>query len=276
MITLRQLAQWKKTGEKFTMLTAYDYTVAVLLARAQVPVMLVGDSLGNVVLGHRTTLPVTLEDMIHHTRAVVRGSGEALVVVDMPFMSYQVSVEDAVRNAGRLIKEGGAHAVKLEGGVDMVPVIQAIVRADIPVMAHIGLCPQAIHQVGGYATQAVDAAGRKRLLADARAVEKAGAFAVVIEKTDHASAREVTRALRIPTIGCGSGPGCDGQVLVTYDLLGLFVDFTPCFVKRYAELGADAIKAVQAFSSDVRAGVFPQAKAAGRGSKPKSDKRRRP
>jgi 3-methyl-2-oxobutanoate hydroxymethyltransferase len=259
MITIRQLAQWKESGEKFTMLTAYDYTMAALVAKAGIPVALVGDSLGQVVLGYSSTLPVTMEDMIHHTRAVVRGAAGCLVVTDMPFMSYQVSVEDAVRNAGRLMKEGGAHAVKLEGGADMVPVIQAIVRADIPVMAHIGLCPQAVHQCG-YRTQAVDAAGRKQLLADARAVEKAGAFAVVIEKTEHAAAREVTRVLKIPTIGCGSGPYCDGQVLVTYDVLGLFQDFTPCFVKRYAQLGDAAMTALTAFAADVRAGKFPEAK----------------
>jgi 3-methyl-2-oxobutanoate hydroxymethyltransferase len=255
-VTVRDLQRWKAAGERFTVLTAYDYSFARLLAKAGVPVLLVGDSLGNVVLGHRSTLPVTMDDMVRSTAAAARGAGECLVVADLPFLSYQVSTEEAVRNAGRLM-QAGAHAVKLEGGRDMADVIAAIVRADIPVMAHIGLTPQAVHQLGGHRTQAVDAAGRRQLLADARAVQAAGAFAVVIEKVPPAAAAAVTRALRIPTIGCGSGPHCDAQVLVTYDLLGWFGDFTPSFVKRYAELGDAAVAAMSRFTADVRAGRFP-------------------
>jgi 3-methyl-2-oxobutanoate hydroxymethyltransferase len=257
MVTLQNLAHWKATGQKFAMLTAGDYTLAKLIAAAGVPVILVGDSLGQVMLGYPSTQPVTLEEMIHHTRAVVRGAGAALVVADMPFMSYQVSVEDAVRSAGRLVKEGGAQAVKLEGGADFSDVIRGIVRAGIPVMGHIGLRPQSVVQQGGYRTQGTDAAGRRQLLADGRAVEKAGAFALVIEKTDGAAAGAVTRALRIPVIGCGSGPACDAQVLVTYDVLGLFPDFTPPFVKQYARLGDAAKIAMTAFDLDVRLGKFP-------------------
>lgn len=256
MITLRQLAHWKATGQKFAVLTAYDYTFAKLVAAAGVPVILVGDSLGQVMLGYPSTQPVTLEEMIHHTRAVMRGAGTTLVVADMPFMSYQVSVEDALRNAGRLVKEGGAQAVKLEGGADFAEVIRAIVRAGIPVMAHIGLRPQSVHQYG-YRTQATDAAGRRQLLLDAKAVEKAGAFAVVVEKAEASATGAVTRALHIPVIGCGSGPDCDAQVLVTYDVLGLFPDFTPSFVKQYARLGDAARIALSAFDADVRTGKFP-------------------
>jgi 3-methyl-2-oxobutanoate hydroxymethyltransferase len=258
MLTPQQLAHWKATGQKFAVLTAGDYTMAKLIAAAGVPVILVGDSLGQVMLGYPSTQPVTMEEMIHHTRAVVRGAGAALVVADLPFMSYQVSVEEAVRNAGRLVKEGGAHAVKLEGGADFSEVIRAIVRAGIPVMGHIGLRPQSVLQQGGYRTQGADAAGRKQLLADGRAVEKAGAFAVVLEKTEAATAGALTRALPIPVIGIGAGPHCDGQVLVTYDVLGLFPDFTPPFVKQYARLGDVAKVALVAFDADVRLGKFPE------------------
>lgn len=260
-VTIRHLAQWKQAGEKFTMLTAYDYSLARLVAQAGIPVILVGDSLGQVILGHRTTLPVTVDDIIHHSAAVVRGAPEALVVADMPFGSYQVSQEEAVRNAVRLIRESGAQAVKLEGGEDMAPVIAAISRADIAVMAHIGLTPQAVHRLGGYRTQAVDPAGLQQLLADAQAVAQAGAFAMVIEKVPDAAAADVTRSVGIPTISCGSGPDCDGQVLVTYDLLGLFGDFTPPFAKRYADLGKAAVQAMTRFAADVRGRRFPPAAA---------------
>jgi len=259
-ITTRHLAEWKQKGEHFAVLTAYDYSMAKLVAKANIPVVLVGDSLGQVILGYSSTLPVTLENMIHHTAAVVRGAPECLVVADMPFLSYQVSREEAVRNAGRLIKEGGAQAVKLEGGEDMAEVVAALVRADIAVMGHVGLTPQAVHQLGGYRTQAVDEAGQQKLLADAEALEKAGAFAVVLEKIPAAAAEKVTRTLSIPTIGCGAGPACDGQVLVTYDILGLFGDFKPSFVKRYAELGQAAVDAMAAFRQDVASGAFPEEK----------------
>jgi 3-methyl-2-oxobutanoate hydroxymethyltransferase len=258
--TIRHLQQWKAAGEKFVMLTAYDYSLARWVAKAGIPVVLVGDSLGNVMLGYPTTLPVTMDDMVRATAAVVRGAPDCLVVADMPFLSYQVSAEEAVRNAGRLLKEGGAQAVKLEGGRDMAPVIAALARADIAVMGHIGLTPQAVHQLGGFRTQAADEAGRRRLLADARAVAAAGAFAVVIEKVPESAAQAVTRTLPIPTISCGAGPHCDGQVLVTHDLLGLFGDFTPPFVKRYAQLGEAAVGAMAAFAADVKAGKFPEKK----------------
>lgn len=254
-VTIRHLAQWKAAGEKFVMLTAYDYSMARLVAKANVPVILVGDSLGQVILGYRTTLPVTVGDIIHHTAAVVRGAPDCLVVADLPFGSYQISMEDALRNACRCIQEGNAQAVKLEGGKDMAPVIAALTRAGIAVMAHIGLQPQSVHRVG-YRTQATDPAGRRKLLEDAKAVEKAGAFAVVIEKVPADAAAAVTRALAIPTIGCGSA-ACDGQVLVTYDLLGLFGDFTPCFAKRYANLGEAAVQAMGAFMAEVRSCKFP-------------------
>lgn len=256
-VTIRRLAEWKRSGERFAMLTAYDYSLAKLVAQAGVPVILVGDSLGQVVLGHRTTLPVTLEDMLRHTAAVVRGAGESLVVADLPFLSYQVSREEAVRNAGRLLKEAGAQAVKLEGGEAWAPTVAALVEAGIPVMGHIGLMPQSVHQHGGYRTQATDEDGQARLLRDAQALQAAGAFAVVLEKVPDAAAARVTQALGIPTIGCGAGPACDGQVLVLHDILGLFGDFTPPFAKRYAELGQAAITAISAFAADVKAGKFP-------------------
>lgn len=257
-ITVRDLTKWKKNKEPFTMLTAYDYSMAKLVARAGIPVILVGDSLGQVMLGYSSTLPVTMEQMIHHTAAVVKGAPECLIVADMPFMSYQVSIEEAVYNAGRLIKEGGAHAVKLEGGQDMADVVAALVRADVAVMGHVGLTPQAVHQLGGYQTQAIDTAGEKELLADAKAVEAAGAFSVLMEKVPEAAATKVTKALKVPTIACGAGRGCDGQVLVTYDLLGLFSDYVPPFVKQYADLGQTAVKAMKAFNQDVQKGLFPE------------------
>jgi 3-methyl-2-oxobutanoate hydroxymethyltransferase len=259
-ITIRHLSDWKKKGERFSMLTAYDYSLARLVAKAGIPAILVGDSLGQVVLGYKSTLPVTIDEMVHHTAAVVRGAPECLVVADMPFLSYQVSSAEAVRNAGRLIKKGGAQAVKIEGGEDMAEVVAALVRADIAVMGHVGLTPQAVHQLGGYRTQAVDAAGQQKLLADAQAIEKAGAFAIVLEKIPAEAAAKVTQALSIPTIGIGAGPACDGQVLVSYDLLGLFEDYKPSFVKRYAELGRTAVEAMAAFNDEVRAGAFPSDK----------------
>ncbi len=257
-ITVLHLRQWKATREKFVVLTVYDYAMAKLAVQAGVPVLLVGDSLGQVILGYKSTLPVTMEDIIRHTAAVTRGAPEALVVADMPFMSYQVSVSEAVANAGRLLKETGAQAVKLEGGEPMADVIRAIVRAGIPVMAHIGLTPQAVNQLGGYKTQATDSAGERRLLADAKAVEEAGAFALVLEKIPDQVAVKVTRALSIPTVGIGAGPACDGQVLVSYDLLGLFGDYVPPFVKRYAQLGEAAKDAMGRFVEDVKKGKFPQ------------------
>jgi 3-methyl-2-oxobutanoate hydroxymethyltransferase len=261
-VTTRKLAQWKEKGERFTVLTAYDYSMAKLVGQAGIKVVLVGDSLGNVIQGQTSTLPVTLEEMIYHCRAVVKALPECLVIADMPFLSCQVSIPEAIRNAGRVMKEAGVQAVKVEGGEEMAETVRAMTRAGIAVMGHIGLRPQSIHQLGGYATQAKDEAGLQQLLADGRALEKAGAFAVVVEKVAPTAAQSITAALTIPVIGCGAGPDCDAQVLVTYDLLGLFADFTPSFVKRYAELGAAAISAMQKFDQDVRAGKFPEKAAA--------------
>ncbi len=255
-ITIRTLAARKRRGEPITMLTAYDFAFARIFDQAEIDCLLVGDSLGNVVQGADTTLPVTLDEMIYHTRLVNRGAPRALVVADMPFGSYQVSAEDGVRSAIRLVKEAGAQAVKLEGGESVAQTIARIVAAEIPVMGHVGLTPQAIHRMGGFRVQGRSDASRARVLRDARAVEQAGAFAVVLEGMPADLAQEITASLSIPTIGIGAGSGCDGQVLVMHDMLGLN-DWTPSFVKQYANLGADAAKAARAFAEEVREGKFP-------------------
>jgi 3-methyl-2-oxobutanoate hydroxymethyltransferase len=255
-ITLPVLARRKRRGEKIAMLTAYDYTFACIFDTAGIDILLVGDSLGNVVQGRDTTLPVTLDEVVYHTRLVSRGVRRALLVADLPFGSYQVSAEDAVRSAVRCVKEGGAHAVKLEGGTRVAPVIERIVAAEIPVMGHVGLTPQAIHRMGGHRVQGRTEASRARVLADARAAEEAGAFAVVLEGMPSELAREITRSLRVPTVGIGAGPDCDGQVLVMHDLLGLS-DWTPSFVKQYANLGVLASQAARSFADEVAAGKFP-------------------
>jgi 3-methyl-2-oxobutanoate hydroxymethyltransferase len=255
-ITLPVLARRKRRGEKIAMLTAYDYTFACIFDTVGIDVLLVGDSLGNVVQGRDTTLPVTLDEIVYHTRLVSRGVRRALLVADLPFGSYQVSAEEAVRSAVRCVKEGGAHAVKLEGGTRVAPVIERIVAAEIPVMGHVGLTPQAIHRMGGHRVQGRTEASRARVLADARAAEEAGAFAVVLEGMPSELAREITRSLRVPTIGIGAGPDCDGQVLVMHDLLGLS-DWTPSFVKAYANLGALASQAARSFADEVASGKFP-------------------
>lgn len=256
-ITVLDIQRMKQEQKKIVMLTAYDYPFARILDECGVDVLLVGDSLGNVVMGLDNTLPVTVGEMEHHARAVRRGSKQALVVVDLPFLSYQVSIEEAKRNAGMLIKNTGAEAVKLEGGENMEEVIRALTLIDIPVMAHIGLTPQSIHRMGGYRVQGKQEAQRQKLLADAAAVERAGAFAVVMECVPASLAKEITQSLTIPTIGIGAGPYCDGQVLVIHDLLGLSGKFRPKFIKQYAQL-EDAIKqAVSAFITDVRSGIFP-------------------
>ena len=256
-ITVLEIQRMKQEQKKIVMLTAYDYPFARILDECGVDILLVGDSLGNVVMGLDNTLPVTVGDMEHHTRAVRRGSKQALVVVDLPFLSYQISVEEAKRNAGLLIKNTGAEAVKLEGGENMEEVIRALTLIDIPVMAHIGLTPQSIHRMGGYRVQGKQEAQRQKLLADAMAVERAGAFAVVLECVPAPLAKEITQSLTIPTIGIGAGPYCDGQVLVIHDLLGLSGKFRPKFIKQYAQL-EDVIKqAVNAFITDVRSGTFP-------------------
>lgn len=255
--TAATFAAAKAKGEKLSMLTAYDYSTAKLEDESGINGILVGDSLGNVVLGYEDTVSVTMEDMIHHGAAVARGAKNALVVVDMPFMSYEVTVEDAVRNAGRLMKEGRAGAVKLEGGVRVAEQIRAIVKAGIPVMGHIGLTPQSINVFGGFKVQGKSEEAARALLADAKAVEEAGAFAVVIEAVPAALAQMITDAVSIPTIGIGAGAGCDGQILVYQDMLGMFSDFTPKFVKRYANVGEVMREAFANYAAEVASGAFP-------------------
>lgn len=255
--TAATFAAAKAKGEKLSMLTAYDYSTAKLEDESGINGILVGDSLGNVVLGYEDTVSVTMEDMIHHGAAVARGAKNALVVVDMPFMSYEVTVEEAVRNAGRLMKEGRAGAVKLEGGVRVAEQIRAIVKAGIPVMGHIGLTPQSINVFGGFKVQGKSEEAARALLADAKAVEEAGAFAVVIEAVPAALAQMITDAVSIPTIGIGAGAGCDGQILVYQDMLGMFSDFTPKFVKRYANVGEVMREAFANYAAEVSSGAFP-------------------
>ncbi|MBY0512506.1 MAG: 3-methyl-2-oxobutanoate hydroxymethyltransferase [Gemmataceae bacterium] len=252
-VTVPEFRAAKPRGAKLAVVTAYDYTSAKLADEAGVDAVLVGDSLGMVVQGHPTSLPVTLDEMIYHTRCAVRGVKRSLVVTDLPFLSYQVSPRQAVRSAGRVVKEGGAHAVKLEGGVRMAAAIRAVVDAGVPVMGHVGLTPQSVHQLGGFKVQRDEA----RLLADAAAAERAGAFALVVEGVPAELGAKVTAAVGVPTIGIGAGPGCDGQVLVFHDLVGLFTDFVPKFVKRYADVGTSIRDAVTAYCRDVRAGTFP-------------------
>lgn len=247
----------KENGEKITMLTAYDYSTAKLEDEAGVNGILVGDSLGNVILGYEDTISVTMEDMIHHGAAVARGAKNALVVVDMPFMSYQTSVYDAVVNAGRLMKEGRATAVKLEGGKEVCPQIKAITDAGIPVMAHLGLTPQSVNAFGGYKVQGKTEAAAKKLIEDAQAVEEAGAFAVVLECVPAKLAKLVTEKVTIPTIGIGAGADCDGQILVYQDMLGMFSDYTPKFAKRFAEVGEVMKAGFSAYINEVKEGTYP-------------------
>ena len=249
----------KEKGEKLSMLTAYDYSTAKLVDEAGINSILVGDSLGMTMLGYENTLSVTMEDMIHHTAAVTRGAKNALVVADMPFMSYQTSVYDAVVNAGRLIKEGGAQAVKLEGGKEFCEHIRAIVNASIPVVAHLGLTPQSINAFGGFKVQGKGQAQAQKLLDEAKAVQEAGAFAVVLECVPEKLATHITKTLAIPTIGIGAGAGCDGQVLVYQDMLGLFSDFKPKFVKCFGNIGEAMKEAFQNYDNEVKAGTFPAA-----------------
>lgn len=249
----------KQKNERLTMLTAYDYSTAKLIDASGIDSVLVGDSLGMVMLGYEDTLSVTMEDMIHHTKAVARGVKDALVVSDLPFMSYQTSVYDAVVNAGRLIKEGRAQAVKLEGGLEVCPQIKAIVEASIPVMAHLGLTPQSVNAFGGFKVQGKDEEAARSLIEQAKAVEAAGAFAVVLECIPAKLAELITKSISIPTIGIGAGNGCDGQVLVYQDVFGLYSDFTPKFVKRYAEIGPQMENAIEDYISEVKSGAFPAA-----------------
>jgi 3-methyl-2-oxobutanoate hydroxymethyltransferase len=256
-ITIQDFLRKKTEHKKITMLTAYDFPFAKIVDEAGIDAIIVGDSLGMVVQGLENTLPVTMDEMIYHTRIVSRAVSNALVVGDLPFMSYQASVEDAVRNAGRFLKEAGATAVKIEGGAEVAEQIRAMTRSDIPVMAHIGLTPQSIHRMGGYKVQGKTEASAQRLLDEARIAEDAGAFSLLIEAIPMGLAKKITEKLSIPTIGIGAGPYCDGQVLVLHDVIGLFDRFLPKFAKRYVDLKDEALKAINLYREEVEEGVFP-------------------
>jgi 3-methyl-2-oxobutanoate hydroxymethyltransferase len=257
MTTVLDVQRFKDEGRRFAMLTAYDYLSAQILDEAGIPILLVGDSLGMVMLGYPTTLPVTLDEMIHHAKAVSRGARQALLVGDMPFMTYHESAEQAIASAGRFVKEAGMHAVKLEGGGRVVEITRRLTEMGVPVMSHLGLTPQFVHQMGGFKVQGKSEAQAARILADAKELEAAGAFSLVLEGVPAALAGRVTRALHIPTIGIGAGAQTDGQVLVFHDFVGLTTGKTPKFVKRYANLAEEISKAAQRFSEDVRNGTFP-------------------
>jgi len=256
-VTIAALQKKKETGQKITMMTAYDYPTANLVDQAGIDTILVGDSLGMVVLGYESTVPVTMDEMIHHCKAVVRGAKTSFVIGDMPFMSYQISIEDAIRNAGRFIKEAGCDCVKLEGGSEMAHVVKAIVDMGIPVCGHIGLTPQTATKLSGFKVQGKDAEGAKALLQSARDLEEAGAFIIVMECIPDLLAARITNELKIPTIGIGAGKDCDGQVLVYHDLVGLFERFTPKFVKQYVNLSPQIKNALIQFKKDVEQGTFP-------------------
>jgi 3-methyl-2-oxobutanoate hydroxymethyltransferase len=256
-VTINQIKEMKQKGERISMLTAYDYTTAKIVDEAGVPLILVGDSLGMVVLGYESTIPVTIEEMLHHTRAVVRGAKKALVIGDMPFMTYHVSVEQALRNSGRFIQETGCQAVKLEGGVTVAEKVKRIVECGIPVMGHIGLTPQSINQFGGHKIQGKTPEAAVKMLEDARALEQAGAFAVVLETVPAALAALITRKISIPTIGIGAGAGCDGQVQVINDILGSYTDFVPKHAKQYAKIASIMADAVVQYHEEVKSGKFP-------------------
>jgi 3-methyl-2-oxobutanoate hydroxymethyltransferase len=257
VVTTKTVMTMKQTGEKIAMLTGYDYLMAKYLDQVGIDVILVGDSLGNVVLGYETTLPVTVDDVIYHAKAVKRAVKSALIVVDMPFMSFQTSIDDAVRNAGRIMKEVGVGAVKLEGGKYICERVRHLVTVGIPVMGHLGLTPQAINKFGTYEVRAKDKGEAEELLEDARALSDAGAFAIVLEKIPASLAKRVSEAIPIPTIGIGAGPYCDGQVLVVHDMLGLTEEFQPRFVRRYSELAEEMRKAFRGYIADVKAKKFP-------------------
>lgn len=256
-ITIIDIQKMKSDGKKISALTAYDYPFAKLIDEAGIDIILVGDSLGMTVLGYENTLPVTLEDIIYHTKAVKRGAKRALLVADMPFMSYQVSIDDALKNTGRLIKEGGAEAVKLEGGVAMQEIVSAIAEVGIPVMGHVGLTPQSIHKFGGYKVQGRKSIQARDIIEDAKALEDAGAFSIVLEGIPLELAKEITQKVKIPTIGIGAGQFCDGQVMVIHDIIGLSGEFKPKFVKRYVEGGEIIKNAVNEYIKDVADGNFP-------------------
>jgi len=256
-LTIKDLQDMKARGEKIPMMTAYDYTSGKLLEQAGIPLMLVGDSLGMVVLGYDSTVPVTMDDMLHHIKTVVRGTEKAHIVGDLPFMSYHAEVSEAIRNAGRILKEGRAQSVKLEGGQEMAETVNRIVKSGIPVMGHVGLTPQSVNQLGGYRVQGKTISDAIRLMEDTRALEEAGAYAVVLECVPAALAQMITDRLSIPTIGIGAGAGCDGQVQVLHDFLGLFTDFLPRHARRYANLAETIQDAASQYISDVHLGKFP-------------------
>ncbi|PJB49982.1 MAG: 3-methyl-2-oxobutanoate hydroxymethyltransferase [Chloroflexi bacterium CG_4_9_14_3_um_filter_45_9] len=256
-VTITEIKEMKQRKEKIPMLTAYDYVTAKIVDEAGVPLILVGDSLGMVILGYETTIPVTMEEMLHHTKAVVRGARRALIVADMPFMTYHISVSEALRNAARFIQEGGAQAVKLEGGKIVAETVKRIVDCGIPVMAHIGVTPQSIYQLGGYKVQGKTPELAKILLKDARILGEAGAFSLVLECVPAPLARVITQAINIPTIGIGAGPDCDGQVQVISDILGLFTEFVPKHAKQYAKLASEMKTAVANYVAEVKSHTFP-------------------
>jgi len=256
-INIIKIKEMKQKGEKIAMLTAYDYTTAKIVDEVGIPLILVGDSLGMVVLGYESTIPVTMDEMLHHTKAVARGANKAMVIGDMPFMSYHINTEDALRNAARFIQEGGAQAVKLEGGVTVAEKVRSIVSCGIPVMGHIGLTPQSIHQLGGHKRQGKTPEAAKKILKDAQALEDAGAFSIVLETVPAQLATFITQSIDIPTIGIGAGAGCDGQVLVINDLLGSFTEFVPKHAKQYAKLSDIMSNAITQYYNEVKAGTFP-------------------
>ncbi len=259
-ITINQIKEMKQKGEKITMLTAYDYSTAKIVDEAGVPLILVGDSLGMVVLGYETPIPVTMEDMLHHTKAVVRGTKQTMVIGDMPFMTYHISIDDALKNAARFIQEGGAQAIKLEGGVTVAEKVRRIVECGIPVMGHIGLTPQSIHQFSGFKVQGKTPEAAVKMLKDAQVLEEAGAFAIVLETVPAPLAALITQKISIPTIGIGAGIGCDGQVQVINDILGSYTDFMPKHAKQYAKLADIMSSAITEYYNEVKAGSFPTAK----------------
>ena len=256
-VTTQTVVDMKQQGEKISMLTAYDFTMAQIIDQAGIDIILVGDSAGNVMAGHETTVPMTMDQMVYHTSCVVRGVQKALVIADLPFLSYQVTPNEALRSAGRMMKEAGAHAVKLEGGKPVIDTVKKIVDAGIPVMGHLGLTPQSIYQFGTYKVRAKDAKEAEQLIEDAKALEKAGCFSIVLEKIPATLAQKVTKAISITTIGIGAGAGCDGQVLVMHDMLGLNKEFNPRFLRRYADLSSTITEAVQQYIGDIKSGDFP-------------------
>jgi 3-methyl-2-oxobutanoate hydroxymethyltransferase len=259
-LSIHKLRELKANGQRFAMITAYDYPSARLVEQAGVPVILVGDSLGSVILGYESTVPVTMDDVVYHTRAVVRGTSKAIVVADLPFMSYQANADEAIRNAGRLLQEGGATAVKLEGGSHVVPLVRRMVECGIPVMGHLGLTPQSVNQFGGHKVQGKTPGAAAKLINDARALEEAGAFAIVLETIPAPVARMVTERLSVPTIGIGAGPDCDAQVQVFHDLLGIYDDQRKMkHAKQYARLGETIRQAVRSYIAEVEGGQFPTA-----------------